>query len=85
VHRIRVDARQHLRLDLRHSPFEADEQEQAMIDYDALAISLSALALAAIVVLVLARRKRRKKIVADPAFDEEMQWIRAYVDYRREN
>lgn len=56
-----------------------------MIDYDALAISLSALALAAIVVLVLARRKRRKKIVADPAFDEEMQWIRAYVDYRREN
>lgn len=66
-----------------------------MIDYDALAVSLSALALAAIVVLVLARRKRRKKIVADPAFDEEMQWLRAYaesdgdhrayVDYRREN
>lgn len=51
-----------------------------MIDYDAFAVSLSALALAAIVVLVLARRKRRKKIVADPAFDEETQWIRAWAE-----
>lgn len=68
-----------------------------MIDYDALAVSLFALFLALIVVLLIHghNKRRRKKIVADPPLDENVQWMRAwaesdgdhraYVDYRREN
>ena len=68
-----------------------------MIDYDALAVSLVALFLALIVVLIVAEigRRRRRKIIADPPLDENVQWMRAwaesdgdhraYVDYRRGN